>query len=171
MNKKKIYFLIIAITVLFSCKRYGNDPLTLRTPLNRITGTWEMTKYEIDGVDSLQYLKFKGNNKCEFKRKKDEIFIYNTNYKYTWSFSKYKSRITSTYPFFSIDYYIDTIIGSDTLFLTSNDINISTEWDIKKLTNKDLVLELNNFYSYVSPVATRLDSLQQSIRLSYKKIK
>lgn len=56
MIKQILYFIlsIIAISAVTNCKKYSEGPkFTLRTVKHRLSGAWKLTRFEVDGIDSL----------------------------------------------------------------------------------------------------------------------
>ncbi len=54
---KKLYLIPLVTAILFSaCKKYKEGPLiSFRSVEKRITGTWQITEFTGNGIDSLQY--------------------------------------------------------------------------------------------------------------------
>lgn len=56
--KKIILFLIIIASITEGCKKYEEGPcISLRSAKNRLTGTFTITQYLVNGVDSLNQFK------------------------------------------------------------------------------------------------------------------
>ncbi len=54
--KNAIFIFLIFIIVLSGCRKYKEGPLiSFRSPEKRISGTWQITEFTGNGVDSLQY--------------------------------------------------------------------------------------------------------------------
>jgi hypothetical protein len=55
---KKIILLLLLMAGIFeSCKKYPDGPwLSMRSPLNRLYGSYTITQYNVNGVDSLSLL-------------------------------------------------------------------------------------------------------------------
>lgn len=52
-----ILYGIILLTLLNSCSKYEDGPcISFRTPEKRIYGTYKLITYEVNGIDSLNYL-------------------------------------------------------------------------------------------------------------------
>ena len=59
MLKRFTYFLLLVFvaSTLTTCKKYPEGPnFTLRTAMCRITGVWDVTYYEANGIDSTSYV-------------------------------------------------------------------------------------------------------------------
>lgn len=56
MIKPTIVFLLFIQGLFSSCKRYEEDPITLRTPENRIRRNWHLQSFTLNGADSMAFL-------------------------------------------------------------------------------------------------------------------
>lgn len=64
--KNTILFLGILIILTHSCKKYEDGPfISLRSPINRLLGEWEVYSFEIDGSDFTS--DYQNNCKCNFR--------------------------------------------------------------------------------------------------------
>ena len=122
MNKKNGTLLLAAtmITVLnfHSCKKYDDGPsFTLRSKKGRLTGEWELVK--LDGQSITGY-----DIEWEFEKDGDfsQSYSYSSSsYSYSgeWEFSSDKEEIE----------------------IQMNGSSSSTDFEIKRLTNKELTVE------------------------------
>ncbi len=127
--------LMICVT---DCTKYPEGPaISLRTKTNRIAGVWFIQKYEIDGVDSLQHMGFEtheyvfGDKSCAQSVAGRNCLSCSGDGEWYFPGGK-RDRISfiffaSPSPF-SYAYDIDPQLSSRV-------------WLIKKLKNKEMILE------------------------------
>lgn len=147
---KKIIIIIGLSAILFnSCKKYEDGPLiSFRSPTNRLLGKWEVESVSINGVDNTSvYIDSCG---CRFSFHSEKhtpiyfaLFDCNDAYSYAGSFHFVDYEYIDI--FTSAKCNTDTCIYNDTIpifgpFRTM----ISSNWDVKKLSNKNMWIENNN---------------------------
>jgi len=161
----KFLTIFVLILITYSCKRYEDGPnFTLRTPIQRLSGYWEVTKFEIDGVDSLglkpihcgQYkITGKVRNGC-YMCISSNPNCYGPNeivpIAQEWYLSNDKERFigqTSGLPL---------TVNVDYISATGDTTNINSyTWQIKKLTNKELLFERDVYSSETLYVNYRIE--------------
>ncbi len=93
-----IGLILLAITALNSCAKYDEGSnFSLLTAKGRMSNTWTLTKYEINGVDETNGspgLEVEFNKDYTFKRTFNIGFLVSDNGK--WSFTDGKSKIKLT---------------------------------------------------------------------------
>lgn len=82
MKKYRTYLIsTIVITLVFGCKKYPEGPkISLRTIKHRLSGDWEITRFEVNGVDSLAYLESHKVNIGDNYRKEKSIYTPYSSY-------------------------------------------------------------------------------------------
>ena len=80
---KKLFLIAIVTTIVFSgCKKYKEGPLiSFRAVEKRITGTWQITEFTSDGVDSLQYYNDSCGANVKIEKREIDSDEYNMLYK------------------------------------------------------------------------------------------
>jgi len=149
MRKRISYcLLLLFITGIFStCKKYPDGPrLSLRTKMARITGVWDLEYYEVDGIDSTNYVLnspyycryyFKSENKpCRGDVSDHRFNLIAVNQSTVgsccgWDWDNNKATI-------GIDIIIET-----TGFLAIGAYTGGGRWDVQRLTNKELWLKMS----------------------------
>jgi hypothetical protein len=156
MKKTFCIIILFAMMVTFSCKRFPDGPrFSLRTMKGRVTGTWQVDKFYIDGADSTEEYYQKLGCNIEFFK---ETYKYNDQYHAKlsscnddkslpayWKF--YHNNIMDiTYQAFIIWFDEDTTFNSVGPFKS----NGSYVWKILRLTNKEFNLTTDNMEPYFS---------------------
>lgn len=169
---KKFCYIILLLLFIASCKKYEEGPdFTLRTILSRIDGEWTPTKVYVDGKDSTEYNLVdkivifacsEEDNLCFKYRKpylrKSPMHKYEKNpitgeylnlndgrgyLRYTWLLKdNYESIMFELAPFsLSTFYYYDSI--QEKYKVNNRYLELGNTYEIKKLTNKEMVLKLD----------------------------
>ena len=141
---KKYAFLFIGIIFLISssCKKYPDGPaLSIETKAYRIAGrvskTWNIEYFSINGNDSTIYFKSPYYGKYQFHRKRDgkANFAFISNhpdvFDGSWDFANSKNDIAFT--------LASSNVNPKNIMPPNNTFIIL--WDIQRLTEKDLWLE------------------------------
>ena len=147
MKTKIILALFIASFVLTSCNKYEDGPLiSLRKPLTRILGSWEVYYFDMNGNDLTQI--YKDSCNCNFgfiDEKSTPIYFINYNCKPNINFG-------GDFKLIDNDYKISIKLGFSDIQHSPNDtikyFNIfghftNIIWDIKRLKYKDLWITYN----------------------------
>ena len=129
-NINRILFTTILATifVLSSCKKYEDGPsMSLLTKTQRLTGTWEVKEFTINGMDLMdQYdsyeMEFEKDGDVEFISQEDGSNPINIE-KGEWEFSSNKEEI-------EIDW---------------DDSSMDQEIEITRLTNKEFEGEMKSY--------------------------
>lgn len=146
----KYLSIFVFIFIAYSCKRYEEGPnFTLRSVTQRISGHWEITCYEIEGVDSLAYQDFyctefyfggSGDRNCNrYVRPAEECILYPNQVNWpTWHLSPDKEYLSLGENFeespFTIFYtHINSNNDTSTQYIDS--------WKILQLTNHEMILD------------------------------
>ncbi len=127
--------IFFAITLLIaSCGKYDEGPdISLRTKKARLLGTWQLSSLFMNGT--LQPISPNSYTNLEIKKNKDTFTInsydastqqYNVQFG-EWEFVEKKERLRLKY-----------FDGSGTTIVHIND------WDIKRLTSKELIVEFTD---------------------------
>jgi hypothetical protein len=133
MRKNRIYLLtIIIILSLVSCKKYDDGPsLSLRSKKARVVGKWVTEYWLVNKYEQIYMLDT--SRKAEFTD--DGKYIYHeynpfthhvTNAEGTWEFRKEKEQLLLSLP-------------------NQADSSAYQLWDIKRLKNKQLWLEMVDY--------------------------
>ena len=139
--KRLILFLIVLAAIAEGCKRYPDGPwLSLRTAEGRLYGTHTLTKYTVNGVDSLSlyqdslctsfnlYLNTDdGKNYCSMagSTNKGLIIVFH----WTWVLENKNTVLNVT----------SSVVGVSGTGLFKN--NVCPEWQILKLYHDDVIMQ------------------------------
>ncbi|NTW31457.1 MAG: hypothetical protein HGB12_02335 [Bacteroidetes bacterium] len=156
---KKVFYIITlsAFVLFFACGRYEDGPeFSLRSVKNRITGSWKVDKFYIDGIDSTDEFNSKLGCKIDFNLESfngaDHIWkciLNNCNnnsiFQGDWWFYDNKIKMIHTY-------FIDdsTFISAIGPFGKGR----STKWTILRLTNKEFNLTTDNWHDIAGIAAS-----------------
>ena len=144
--KKIILFLVIIVSITEGCKRFEDGPtISLCSVKSRITGTWKVDKFYIDGADSTDEYYFKLGCEMKFTKENYNSYGYNTIYiinckngnmlKGHWKFLHNPNRLNI---YFNENPYFTSPIGP----IVSDR---SGYWTIIRLTNNEFNLTLTNW--------------------------
>lgn len=142
--------------LLFTCKKYPEGGCERRGPKN-IIGTWKLTLYEVNGIDSTNLINY--NNRDEYKK---IIFLNNVStfsircsgFAYSGHFENKNANIKIYNSGLPIE-----CLYSSTLSTTLCYRNIFAPeevdciWQIVELTKKNLVIKLEQQNTYVIKLA------------------
>ncbi len=140
--KKIIFLLIIIAAVSEGCKKYPDGPLiSFRSAKNRLYGSYKLTQYTVDGIDSLNLfndsiqagLALAYDNVDQINN--GNITWYNGSGKYStvyfeWELNNHNKNLQFT--------YAEGSIGTGPF-----GINKTPNWTIKQLTNKETKWKIN----------------------------
>lgn len=152
---KIISLMVISISLLSSCKKGEDDPfLSLTSRDKRITGTWECTEYISEEIYSETY-----DGTTNTYSEKDEFNgTILTNYEdgildQSWSYAQTLSINDDGTFEFSESYDQSNYKTSGRWWWRSNDkkksmIDLGGVVEIKRLTNKELVIHFSSEYGY-----------------------
>ena len=149
MKKIKIILLLVFLLGIFTtCHKYPDGPaISFRTKMCRITGVWDLQYYEVDGFDSTSYVLnspyycryyFQSGDKPCRGDESDHRFNLIAIRQGTvdaccgWAWDNSKATI-------GIDIIIET-----PGFLSIGAYTGGGRWDIQRLTNKELWLQMSN---------------------------
>lgn len=148
----KILIITIIILCFTSCKKYDEGGLEFRTVSKSLGGNkpgsskeWHLKKYIVNGIDSTYSINGYSNNESilfEYYKKDVGIFMVIKTKIFVYAgFIAYKTISTGSIP----HNYIDSIQCSNQ-YCQRNIFKpelkkINYSWNIKKLTNKELILE------------------------------
>ena len=76
---KTLYALVICIVFMTTCKKYPEGGFTKRGPKN-IFGTWRLTLYEVDGIDSTELINYNNDERYKQIDVKKEQTKYSPNF-------------------------------------------------------------------------------------------
>lgn len=147
MTLKKILLLVfISIITFDSCKkRYEDGPLiSLRKPETRLQGTWEVTNYKINDVESIQYFTDSCGCSISFCFAGGFIYIGDENEIYFKDCNVYIGNSFWGHFQFEGDKNIIYIESQDIAFYFPNlkpFCETSSRWDVLRLTNKELWIQ------------------------------
>lgn len=163
MKQLLTYILIfIATLLLFNCKKYEEDgKRSWHKPEKRIVGTWYLKEFEVNGADSSYtcYV-YKSNDvtdtirwqlinsKLTFKNDRS-VEIYDTNVyvnnSLNWAYRYFSMKgqwsLQNKKQLLRFDSKYDYKKGNTLLFSFSVFGNVDDVWDIKKLTDKEMIVE------------------------------
>jgi len=136
--KKTLLILLIITGITESCKKYEDGPLiSLRSPKDRLYGAYTLTKYTVNGEDSLSL--FYDSLGLIFQFFYDDVGYYDVCYivhnrkdggwaklYWHWSFENNEMNL-------KIDNATGTTVGTGPF-----GINKKPVWEILKLTNKQI---------------------------------
>ena len=122
--------LITAVTVSPSCGKYEDGPgFSLASKKSRLTGTWEIDKYEINGVNALTT----NNIDLEIEFESDGDYTVRTTYSYS-GYNSYSYTSSGEWEFSGDKEEIEFDPNDGSKF----------EWEITRLTNKELHVEFDD---------------------------
>jgi hypothetical protein len=138
---KKLILIIGLISVLFnSCKKYEDGPLiSLRSPLNRLLGEWEVYYFEIDGLDNT--LNYQNDCKCNFRfhsEKHDAIYFSFLNCKDNYTVGGRFNLNNESLTIESGNAYNANNLTDSLNFIGPIKTWNTVVYDVKRLKNKDL---------------------------------
>lgn len=154
----KILIVTFILFCLTTCKKYDEGGLEYRTVTKLLGGNkpgcskeWYLKKYIVDGIDSTGLIQGYSNNEpiiFKYQKKDVGIFIVITTRLYVYKgWMSYKTFDTGGVNNSVIDsLQCSNQICQRNIFkpeLNSKISNITYEWFIKKLTNKELIVESN----------------------------
>ena len=127
--------LITAVSVLPSCGKYEDGPgFSLASKKSRLTGVWEIESYKENGVDILNNDNNNIDIEIEFEKDGD-----------------YQLTLTNTYSGYSQDYTYTSFSNGEWEFSGDKeeiefdpDNDSDFEWEIQRLTNKELHVEIKD---------------------------
>ena len=142
---KKLFIILFVTTIVFSgCKKYKEGPLiSFRTVTMRIMGTWQVTEYISNGVDSLQYY----NDSCGANLSINDIEDY--DWQFHVGFINGKKEFDGVFNLSKDNKVLYVSSGYDNYNNYFNGPflpNTKSNWKILKLTNKELkvTVDINN---------------------------
>jgi hypothetical protein len=140
MRSVSLYFFLIVITLVFStCKKYPENTLWFKNPEKLYPFKGYITKYEVDGIDSLDLLsKYYGNAYGLDKNFRNAKFVTTENFKkVTCGLVHGNSGRTTTinYEFIKKKKYLHiSLLNYDTsVYKKDIFINFDVEWKIIRL--------------------------------------
>ena len=141
--KKLLLILIVTIIVIAGCTKFEEGPkISFRTMDSRIIGSWEVTEYSCDGVDSLQFYKDSCGSNLQIK-----LFPESKRRNYLMSFYGGKNEFNAKGEFpISYNYRLNVKSG---IFYYTNYITgpfavyCNTIWYIIRLTKKELKINID----------------------------
>ncbi len=139
MEKIRLYVLFILLILLFStCKKYPENALWFKNPEKLYPFQGYITKYEVDGIDSLDLLnKFYGNSIGLNKKLREAKFLTTVNFKKIDCRVVHGNGNSSSvgYEFIKKKKYLHiSLYASDTSVYRKNIfINFDVEWQIIRL--------------------------------------
>ncbi|HNW99614.1 MAG TPA: hypothetical protein PKK00_14505 [Bacteroidales bacterium] len=151
---KKLLIILIAITALAEgCKKYEEGPcFSLRSAKKRMTGTWKIDKFYINGIDSTIEYFSKLGCKIEFTNE-----VYNLADNNNWKL-KLTNCITDKvylgfWYFYNEKNKININFLADSSFLITNSIgpfgnDRNAIWTILRLSNKELKIKVEDYYDF-----------------------
>lgn len=123
--------LITAVTVSPSCGKYEDGPgFSLASKKSRLTGTWEIDKYEINGVNALS----NNNLDIEIEFESDGDYTVQTTYSGYYGSNSYSYSSSGEWEFSG---------DKEEIEFDPND-GSNFDWEITRLTNKELHVEFND---------------------------
>lgn len=141
--KKIIFFIIVLAAIFEGCKKYPDGPLiSLRTAKHRLYGTYTLTQYTVNGVDSLSLYNdsLSLNYTLGFDGLDDVNFCTNfglrtdgkeADVRYNWDLSNNNKNISLNIP----------IGNSYSMGTGPFGKNKTTNWEILRLTNKETKMQ------------------------------
>lgn len=159
MKPLKTYLLILTSTLcLFNCKKYPEGGCERRGPKN-IIGNWNLTLYEVNGIDSTDLINYNGNDnykKISFNKRqgtynKDLDCRINGKNGMSISFDAKKENITFEAGDLKKSIVCEAIISNDCyrmIFVPEAADNYRMEWNVIKLTKKEIKLKASNKNTY-----------------------
>jgi len=135
---KKIILILIAITAIVAgCQKYEEGPcISFRSARNRLYGDYTLTKYTIDGVDSLQQMKDRFGLSSRF-------FYNDYSEKDNWAMDDptISNPFISRYTFVDNNKAIRVPYGSEIFTGKGNFDHTDIDFTILKLKSKDVHLK------------------------------
>ena len=144
--KKPILFLGILIILMYSCKKYEDGPLiSLRSPLSRLLGKWEVESVSINGDDITAI--YNDSCGCKFSFHSEK----HTPIYFAMFECEKKYGLTGRFDFddkvIKLSIYGDQTLDSTILKNISSfgpfKMNNNSDWVVNRLTNKSLWIDNN----------------------------
>lgn len=155
MRSVFIYFILFVSTLLlFNCKKYPEGGCERRGPKN-ILGSWTLTLYEVNGIDSTDLINYNGDGvykRITFLKNASTVSVNHEGYNYSASFFDNNSQIkfSGADSPLNCGTYMGTNYCNRAVFVpeteNSNSFGI---WEIRKLTKKEMVLSSTQKNSYL----------------------
>ena len=149
--KRILLILLILAGIIAGCKKFEDGPcFSLRSVKNRITGTWKVDKFYIDGADSTDEFNSKLGCEIEFSRDAYQttnyirtIYLKNCNngktLKGLWSFFNKENELHI--------YFTETLDFTNAIGPLGSDKDAF--WTILRLTNKEFNLTIANWPDFI----------------------
>lgn len=142
---KKLYIILLVTSIMFfGCNKYKEGPLiSFRTVSKRLQGTWQVTGYMSNDVDSLQYY----NDSCGASLSIDELV--DDDWQFITGFSNGKKMFSAVFNLSQNNTVLNVKSDPETyykFFTGPFSPNCKTDWHILKLTNKEfkVIVDFNN---------------------------
>lgn len=134
---KYLIFSCFCLCLFSTCKRYkDNKGIQLRSVDYRIRGTYQITLYSVNNIDSTQYLT--GTTKINFIHEKHDAPIINGYNEGSWRLSSDKKNL--------LIQINDKPYNTNLIFVKMND---EISWRIYKLTKNEMKIKTSyNNYDY-----------------------
>jgi len=159
----KYFALFIIPFLLTTCKKYPDGGYERRGPkmLLKHNGAWTLTLYEVNGIDSTELINYNGDNKYKEVSFAKENTHYSPNlyaenfdsFSYIINFSNNNTKLSfnttvSDYDNLAKYCYVGNSFATGCYRLFFNPEGHTTEWEIIKLTKKELILTCSQVNQY-----------------------
>ena len=160
--KKLLLINIVIITVIAGCTKYKEGPkISFRSVYSKIIGTWQLTEYICDGVDSIQYY----NDICGANLVIGKYDDYHR--KFIVSSTNGKKNISGSLIISFNNKYLSFIsfpIDSSKSFTDPFMPNQYSDWFILRLTKKEFIVTIKTYKVIKSK------TIYRNYKMSFKKL-
>lgn len=153
---KKIIFVLIIISAIFEGCRYKEGPvISFRSVKERLLGTWIVTGYTSDGIDSLQYYQDSCGCEVEFPNPNNDNERWQLGFTHCYYYSDNIGKVVICSYGFSKNRSIMNIYQpvhpiSEFGFKSFGPMLVPIDWEILRLTKDDFKISANmNSHNYI----------------------